>query len=105
MRVRFDSRWCVPEPELALVISDKASLVGFTSVTTCRPATSRGKTPSICRRPNSTASRGAGAVHLDPRRAPLDRAKTKVSLSVKRKGNDVFRGSTDLGRWSARSTT
>ncbi len=29
-RVRFDSRWSVPEPELALVVSDKQKLVGFT---------------------------------------------------------------------------
>jgi 2-dehydro-3-deoxy-D-arabinonate dehydratase len=30
IRVRFDSRWCVPEPELALVISPTLKLVGFT---------------------------------------------------------------------------
>ena len=30
VRVRFDSRWSVPEPEWTLVISDKGKLVGFT---------------------------------------------------------------------------
>ena len=30
IRVRGDSRWCVPEPELALVISPGLKLVGFT---------------------------------------------------------------------------
>ena len=30
IRVRADSRWCVPEPELALVISPGFDLVGFT---------------------------------------------------------------------------
>ena len=30
IRVRRDTRWCVPEPELALVLSSKLELVGFT---------------------------------------------------------------------------
>ena len=30
IRVRGDTRWCVPEPELALVVSPKLELVGFT---------------------------------------------------------------------------
>jgi 2-dehydro-3-deoxy-D-arabinonate dehydratase len=30
IRVRSDTRWCVPEPELALVISPALRLVGFT---------------------------------------------------------------------------
>lgn len=30
IRVRKDSSWCVPEPELALVLSPKLDLVGFT---------------------------------------------------------------------------
>ena len=30
IRVRQDSRWCVPEPELALVVSPRLELVGFT---------------------------------------------------------------------------
>src|SRR5262249_47563572 len=30
LRVRADSNWCVPEPELALVISPTNQLVGFT---------------------------------------------------------------------------
>ena len=30
IRVRRDSRWCVPEPELALVLSPRLALVGFT---------------------------------------------------------------------------
>jgi 2-dehydro-3-deoxy-D-arabinonate dehydratase len=30
IRVRRDTRWCVPEPELALVVSPRMELVGFT---------------------------------------------------------------------------
>src|SRR5262249_47499201 len=30
IRVRQDSRWCVPEPELALVLSPALRIVGFT---------------------------------------------------------------------------
>src|SRR3954454_12051186 len=30
IRVRRDTRWCVPEPELALVLSPELKLVGFT---------------------------------------------------------------------------
>jgi len=57
VRVRFDSRWSVPEPEWTLIVSEKAKLVGFTLGTTCRPATSRARTRSTCLRPNSTNSR------------------------------------------------
>jgi 2-dehydro-3-deoxy-D-arabinonate dehydratase len=30
IRIRRDTRWCVPEPELALVVSPRMDLVGFT---------------------------------------------------------------------------
>ena len=56
VRVRADSQWIVPEPELTLVISPKGNSSASRSATTCRPATSKAKTRSICRRRKSTTS-------------------------------------------------
>jgi fumarylacetoacetate (FAA) hydrolase family protein len=33
-RVRQNSRWSVPEPELALVVNARGTIVGYTSATT-----------------------------------------------------------------------
>ncbi len=54
IRVRGDSRWSVPEPELAMVLSPALKLVGFTIGNDVSAATSRARTRCICPRPRST---------------------------------------------------
>ena len=98
VRVRFDSRWSVPEPELALVISDKQKLVGFTIGNDMSARDIEGENPLYL--PQAKLYRQScalGPCILIPE-APLDRAKTQITLSVKRKGKEAFRGSTDLGQ-------
>jgi 2-dehydro-3-deoxy-D-arabinonate dehydratase len=98
VRVRFDSRWSVPEPELALVISDKAKLVGFTIGNDMSARDIEGENPLYL--PQAKLYRQScalGPCILIPE-APLDRAKTSITLTVKRKGKEAFRGSTDLGQ-------
>ncbi len=96
--MRFDSRWSVPEPELALVISDKGKLVGFTIGNDMSARDIEGENPLYL--PQAKLYRQScalGPCILIPE-APLDRAKTSITLTVKRKGKEAFRGSTDLGQ-------
>jgi 2-dehydro-3-deoxy-D-arabinonate dehydratase len=98
VRVRFDSQWSVPEPELALVVSDKQRLVGFTIGNDMSARDIEGENPLYL--PQAKFYRQScalGPCILIPE-APLDRAKTRITLAVKRKAKEAFRGSTDLGQ-------
>jgi hypothetical protein len=68
VRVRRDSRWNVPEPELVLVLNNRMEIVGFTAATTSPRATSRARTRSTCRRPRSTTALLPGTRHHARRR-------------------------------------
>jgi 2-dehydro-3-deoxy-D-arabinonate dehydratase len=98
VRVRFDSAWSVPEPELALVVSDKGRLVGFTIGNDMSARDIEGENPLYL--PQAKLYRQSCA--LGPcillSEKPLDRAKTHVTLAVKRKGKEAFRATTDLGQ-------
>ncbi len=54
IRVRRDTSWCVPEPELALVLNPRLELIGYTIGNDVSAATSKEKTLSISLRPRST---------------------------------------------------
>jgi 2-dehydro-3-deoxy-D-arabinonate dehydratase len=98
IRVRFDSQWSVPEPELALVISDKQKLVGFTIGNDMSARDIEGENPLYL--PQAKLYRQSCA--LGPcvfiPESPIDRAKTRISVAVKRKAKEAFRGATDLGQ-------
>jgi 2-dehydro-3-deoxy-D-arabinonate dehydratase len=97
VRVRFDSSWSVPEPELALVISDKQKLAGFTIGNDMSARDIEGENPLYL--PQAKVYRQScalGPCILIPE-APLDRAKTRITLAINRKGKEAYRGSTDLG--------
>ena len=98
VRVRFDSGWSVPEPELALVISDNRGLSGFTIGNDMSARDIEGENPLYL--PQAKLYRQSCALGpwiLIPE-APLDRAKTQLAMTVQRKGKEVFSGSTDLGQ-------
>jgi 2-dehydro-3-deoxy-D-arabinonate dehydratase len=96
IRVRLDSAWSVPEPELALVISHNRGLSGFTIGNDMSARDIEGENPLYL--PQAKLYRQSCALGpwiLIPE-APLDRAKTQLAMTVQRKGKDVFKGSTDL---------
>jgi 2-dehydro-3-deoxy-D-arabinonate dehydratase len=98
VRVRYDSRWSVPEPELALVISDKQRLVGFTIGNDMSARDIEGENPLYLPQAKLYGQSCAlGPCILIPE-TPLDRAKTRITLAVKRKAKEAFRGATDLGQ-------
>ena len=106
MRVRFDSRWSVPEPELALVISDKARLVGFTIGNDMSARDIEGENPLYL--PQAKLYRQsvrAGPLHLDPRRAPRPRQDADLAVRQAEGKTTSFGARPIWARWSVPSTT
>jgi 2-dehydro-3-deoxy-D-arabinonate dehydratase len=96
VRVRRDSRWSVPEPELALVISPQGKLVGFTVGNDMSARDIEGENPLYLPQAKMYNQCCAlGPCVLVPEK-PLDRAATRISLSILRKRSTVFHGETDL---------
>jgi 2-dehydro-3-deoxy-D-arabinonate dehydratase len=98
VRVRSDSKWSVPEPELTLVVSDKGRLVGFTVGNDMSARDIEGENPLYL--PQAKFYRECCALGpwiLIPE-GPLDARQTKIKMSIRRGEKDVFRGSTDLSK-------
>jgi len=98
VRVRRDSRWSVPEPELALVVSPEKKLVGFTAGNDMSARDIEGENPLYLPQAKLYNQCCAlGPCVLIPEK-PLDRAGTRISVTVVRKKTTVFRGETDLSQ-------
>ncbi|WP_010588211.1 fumarylacetoacetate hydrolase family protein [Schlesneria paludicola] len=98
LRVRADSGWSVPEPELALVISPAGRLVGFTVGNDMSARDIEGENPLYL--PQAKVYNGCcglGPFVLIPEQ-PLDRTATKIRLTIEREGKTAFTGETDLGQ-------
>ena len=98
LRVRADSNWSVPEPELALVISPTKKLVGFTVGNDMSARDIEGENPLYL--PQAKVYNGCcglGPFVLIPE-SPVDRAATKIRLRIDRGGSTVFSGETDLSQ-------
>jgi len=98
LRVRADSNWSVPEPELALVISPTKKLVGFTVGNDMSARDIEGENPLYL--PQAKVYNGCcglGPFVLIPE-SPVDRAATKIRLRIDRGGATVFSGETDLSQ-------
>lgn len=96
LRVRSDSHWSVPEPELALVINPQLQLVGFTVGNDMSARDIEGENPLYL--PQAKLYNqccGLGPCILLPDE-PLPRAATKITLTIRRGGAAVFTGETNV---------
>jgi len=96
LRVRWDSRWSVPEPELALVVSPAGKLVGFTVGNDMSARDIEGENPLYL--PQAKVYNqccGLGPFVWIPEQ-PIDRPSTKIRLQIVRNESPVFAGETDL---------
>lgn len=96
LRVRADSNWSVPEPELALVISPEKKLVGFTVGNDMSARDIEGENPLYL--PQAKLYNqccGLGPCVWIPE-GPVDRPNTKIVLTIQRQGKTAFTGETDL---------
>jgi 2-dehydro-3-deoxy-D-arabinonate dehydratase len=98
VRIRADTKWSVPEPELALVISPRGKLVGFTAGNDMSARDIEGENPLYLPQAklyNSCCALGPSILIPE---APLEPAQTRITLVIHRKGAEVFRGETNLGQ-------
>lgn len=98
LRVRADSRWSVPEPELALYISPAKKLVGFSVGNDMSARDIEGENPLYLPQAkvyNQCCGLGPCVLLADK---PLNREATQIRMSIERKGKPVFQGETHLGQ-------
>jgi 2-dehydro-3-deoxy-D-arabinonate dehydratase len=95
VRIRSDARWNVPEPEVALLVSPGARIIGYTVGNDMSSRDIEGENPLYL--PQAKVYDGACAlgpcllVSVDPP-APA----TKIHLEIRRGGTAAFTGSTSL---------
>ena len=98
VRVRYDSNWSVPEPELTLVVSPQLKLVGFTIGNDMSARDIEGENPLYL--PQAKVYKqccGLGpCVLLND--GTLDRSGTKIGITIERNRQVVFEGTTNLGQ-------
>ncbi len=97
MRLRSDSSWMVPEPELTLMVNASGNIVGYTvgNDLSCRDI--EGENPLYLPQAktfDACAAIGPAVLIADE---PLP-SSTKIKLKVVRQQKTVFEGQTDLGQ-------
>jgi 2-dehydro-3-deoxy-D-arabinonate dehydratase len=97
VRIRRDSHWNVPEPELALVVSSRGEIVGYTIGNDMSSRSIEGENPLYL--PQAKIYSGSAALGpvLVVSGGPPPAA-TTISMVIARSGADLFTGSTSLER-------
>jgi len=95
VRIRKDSKWNVPEPELTLVITPNAKIIGYTIGNDMSSRDIEGENPLYL--PQAKSYDGAAAVGpciwLAKEPISMD---TKIRIEIVRKGDSVFQGETEV---------
>jgi 2-dehydro-3-deoxy-D-arabinonate dehydratase len=98
VRIRQDTKWSVPEPELTLVLNSRLKLVGFTVGNDMSARDIEGENPLYL----PQAKVYNGCCGLGPCITLADgmppRETTKIRLVIRRGGQVAFEGATDLGQ-------
>jgi 2-dehydro-3-deoxy-D-arabinonate dehydratase len=98
VRVRADSKWSVPEPELALVISPAGKIVGYTVGNDMSARDIEGENPLYL--PQAKIYKGSCAVGplVTPVAAMPPLAGVEIKLVITRGGKTAFEGATTLAQ-------
>jgi 2-dehydro-3-deoxy-D-arabinonate dehydratase len=97
VRVRGDSHWNVPEPELTLAVSAAGTIFGYTIGNDMSSRDIEGENPLYL----PQAKTYAGSAALGPRlvvSAELPPKTTTISIDIARAGKIVFAGATEISR-------
>jgi 2-dehydro-3-deoxy-D-arabinonate dehydratase len=101
VRIRADSAWNVPEPELTLVLNCRGDIVGYTAGNDMSSRSIEGENPLYL--PQAKIYNGSCAlgpeIHLLDPDAMRD---LSIGISIERNGEHVFRGETRLSNMSRR---
>ncbi len=98
IRVRRDTRWCVPEPELALVLNPALKIVGYTIGNDVSARDIEGQNPLYLPQAkvyDACCALGP-AVTLVESMPPIQ--EVKISLQIERDGATIVSGETSLDR-------
>jgi 2-dehydro-3-deoxy-D-arabinonate dehydratase len=96
VHIRRDSRWSVPEPELALVVSPHLQVVGYTIANDMSARDIEGENPLYLPQAkiyDHSCSLGP-VITLSEAMPPLDQV--TIRMTIERRGEKVFDGSTGL---------
>jgi 2-dehydro-3-deoxy-D-arabinonate dehydratase len=96
VRVRRDSRWSVPEPELALVVNARGAIVGCTIGNDMSARDIEGENPLYLPQAKVYAECCALGPALAVGRGALAPA-TRIAIAITRTGQRVFEGATTVG--------
>ncbi|MCU0448340.1 MAG: fumarylacetoacetate hydrolase family protein [Bernardetiaceae bacterium] len=97
VRIRRDSTWNVPEPELVLVLNAKAELVGYTVGNDMSSRSIEGENPLYlpqAKTYDGCASLGPGILVAEEPLPPT----TLITLTISRQGQVAFKGEVEVGR-------
>ena len=97
VRIRKDSRWNVPEPELTLVINPRGRIVGYTIGNDMSSRDIEGENPLYLPQAkvyDGSCALGPGILVTND---PLPKT-TEIRIEILRNGSEVFRGQTTLAQ-------
>jgi len=97
VRIRRDSNWNVPEPELTLVLSSSGKLLGYTIGNDMSSRDIEGENPLYL--PQAKCYDGSTAIGpgILLTNDPLT-SDTEIEINIKRRGEKVFEGSTQINQ-------
>jgi 2-dehydro-3-deoxy-D-arabinonate dehydratase len=98
VRVRADSKWSVPEPELALVLSPQLKLVGYTIGNDMSARDIEGENPLYLPQAKVYDHSCALGPVITLAQSTADLAHAKIRLAIERLGKTVFEGLTGVGQ-------
>jgi 2-dehydro-3-deoxy-D-arabinonate dehydratase len=98
IRVRSDSNWCVPEPELALVLNPALELVGFTIGNDVSARDIEGENPLYLPQAKVYDACCALGPSITLADAMPPRSSIGIQMEIYRGGNRVYAGETTLAR-------
>jgi 2-dehydro-3-deoxy-D-arabinonate dehydratase len=98
VRVRTDSRWSVPEPELALVISPDGKIVGYTVGNDMSARDIEGENPLYLPQAKIYKQSCAVGPLITPAAGMPPLAGVEIRLVILRDGKPAFEGSTTLAQ-------
>lgn len=102
IRVRRDTRWCVPEPELALVLTPTLELVGFTAGNDVSARDIEGENPLYLPQAKVYDACCALGPFITLAHAMPHPAGIGIGVRVEREGVVVFEGATSVARMARR---
>ena len=102
VRVRHDSKWCVPEPELALVLSPSLALIGFTAGNDMSARDIEGENPLYLPQAKLYDSCCALGPAITLAAAMPPRGSIGIHLTIERDGIRIHEGETSVARMARR---